>query len=100
MNFPYLEELSFLVVLAFPKASKSGLVAKIFYSMETSSILLPPAAAPEMKDIIFLQASVFPAPDSPEIRIAEGLPYLNIFSKAFYAILNTWGASVYFLMYF
>jgi len=42
-----------------------------------------------MKDIIFLHASVLPAPDSPEIKIAENFPYLNIFSIALKAILNT-----------
>ena len=66
MNFPKREELSFLTVLAFPHASRTGLVWTILSSREASpSFLLPEEQMVAKYEMTFLVFSVFPAPDSP-----------------------------------
>ena len=62
MNFPNREELSFLMVLAFPNASKIGLASKICCSIQEC---FPLIAAKYCKMSFVL--SVLPAPDSPEM---------------------------------
>ena len=70
MNLPNLEELSFLAVLAFPKASNNGLESNIYSSMHNSFfIFLFFYTLARYFKIIFVD-SVFPDPDSPEITIA------------------------------
>lgn len=74
MYFPNREELSFLVVLAFPNASMMGFVANICSSVW----LIPPGVVPTFRLfgffgsstvakylIMYLALTVFPAPDSP-----------------------------------
>ncbi|KAH3684685.1 hypothetical protein WICPIJ_004350 [Wickerhamomyces pijperi] len=66
--FPCLDELLFLSVLAHPKDSKSGFVASTMSLMYW--ICPEDCSDPETEEIycmILLAASVFPAPDSPEI---------------------------------
>ena len=64
-NFPKREELLFRTVLAFPKASSTGLLSRI-------CCWILPAPPPCDRCIRYcrtiLVASVFPAPDSPLIR--------------------------------
>ncbi|KAH3682258.1 hypothetical protein WICPIJ_006768 [Wickerhamomyces pijperi] len=72
---PKREELSFLVVLALPKASMIGLVAKICFSVSDISILVswPPREFSEVVNssteakylMMYLADTVLPAPDSP-----------------------------------
>src|SRR5271154_2887964 len=72
--FPNREELSFLVVFAFPNASMMGFVAKICSSVW----LIPPGVVPTFRRfgffgsstvakylIMYFALTVFPAPDSP-----------------------------------
>jgi hypothetical protein len=76
---PNLEELSFLIVLAFPNASRIGLHLIIIYSTltfspeldeetEISFLFILEIAVKNFK--AYLAFSVFPAPLSPEITIA------------------------------
>ena len=62
--FPKREELSFRFVLAFPKASKTGLLP-INLTLTASTFFLCLVAA-AMNSKIFFDASVFPDPDSPK----------------------------------
>eukprot|EP00732_Lithocolla_globosa_P000284 Lithocolla_globosa_v1_NODE_73_length_6890_cov_29.271982.p3 type:complete len:103 gc:universal NODE_73_length_6890_cov_29.271982:2219-1911(-) len=68
VNFPKREELLFLRVLAFPKASKMGLACKIFSSRFRSEEPSP-TSSPRLTAVKYLikclQVSVLPAPDSP-----------------------------------
>ena len=63
MNFPNLEELSFLVVFAFPMASIIGEEESTFFSTWVS-VEEPPTVAKYR--IAYFAETVFPAPDSPE----------------------------------
>jgi hypothetical protein len=75
MNFPNLELLSFLTVLALPQASSTGLVWTILSSSEASpSLRLPDAPMVAKYAMTFFVFSVLPAPDSPVIRIDWFLP--------------------------
>ena len=67
INFPNLEELSFLAVLAFPKDSKIGFVWTIWSSKDTflEAFFSPLAPTSAKYEITFLVFSVLPAPDSP-----------------------------------
>ena len=68
---PNLDELSFLTVFEFPKASSTGLHAKIFSPTSPTSEPPPPYFPRSVKKFIATFAdSVLPAPDSPEITIA------------------------------
>lgn len=63
INFPNRLELSFLVVLAFPKASKTGFESKsLFLTLSISPFF---SVTSEIYCNTFLDASVFPEPDSP-----------------------------------
>uniref|UniRef100_A0A224XXU1 Putative secreted protein n=1 Tax=Panstrongylus lignarius TaxID=156445 RepID=A0A224XXU1_9HEMI len=67
MYFPNLLELSFLVVFAFPNASKTG--------FDCNNLSFTVCTCPLLSDTVaiysntFLLASVLPEPDSPEIRM-------------------------------
>ena len=75
MNFPNLDELSFLTVLALPHASRTGFVWTILSSREASpSFLLPEEQMVAKYEMTFLVFSVFPAPDSPVIRMDWFIP--------------------------
>jgi len=77
MNFPNLEELSFLTVLALPQASSTGLVWTILASREASpSFLLSEEQMVAKYEMTYLVFSVFTAPDSPVIRMDWLLPVL------------------------
>lgn len=64
--FPNLDELLFRNVFAFPKDSRSGLVASTMSFISWMDELLPPETF-AMYCIMRFAASVFPAPDSPEM---------------------------------
>ncbi|KAH3664626.1 hypothetical protein OGATHE_003441 [Ogataea polymorpha] len=66
---PNLDELSFLVVLALPKASMMGFVAKICFSVSDMSWLLWSESTDAKYRMMYLADTVFPAPDSPETTI-------------------------------
>ena len=66
MYFPNRELLSFLMVLAFPNASKMGLDPN--NSPATLPTAPPALLTAAMYSITFLLASVFPAPLSPLIK--------------------------------
>ena len=67
MYFPNLEELSLRLVLALPKASRTGLdLSSLSFTMSTLAFFLVVAA---MNCNTFFDASVLPAPDSPEISL-------------------------------
>jgi len=70
-NLPNRDELSFLVVLAFPKASSTGLESRM---TSLTRCELPPAAAPARISSALVRkrstcfvASVLPAPLSPQM---------------------------------
>ena len=71
MNLPNLEELSFLIVFAFPYASIAGLAATIWSSSDPppfkADVSLDVAATIAKNWITLLVLTVLPAPDSPEI---------------------------------
>lgn len=64
--FPNRDELLFLNVFAFPKDSSSGFVARTMSLVCCMDESLPPDTL-AMYCIIRFAASVFPAPDSPEM---------------------------------
>lgn len=64
--FPNRDELLFLSVFAFPKDSSKGLVASTMSLISWIDELLPPETL-AMYCISRFAASVFPAPDSPEM---------------------------------
>ena len=67
MYLPKREELSLRFVLAFPNASRTGLLP-INLTLTASTFFLWPVAA-AMNSKIFLDASVFPDPDSPKLQL-------------------------------
>ena len=78
MNFPNLDELSFLTVLALPQASRTGLVWTILSSRPGSPSFLFPVAPMDAKyEMTFLVFSVFPAPDSP-LKIVDIIQLSNV----------------------
>ena len=80
MNFPNLLELSFLAVLAFPNASRSGLEAKTYYSTESALDFCPNYSAAKYLSIILVD-SVLPEPLSPEIIIEQILTLVLVVSS-------------------
>jgi hypothetical protein len=61
------DELSFLNVFAHPKLSSKGLVAKTISLIPSIPLPVSPPETAAIYCIILLAASVFPAPDSPEM---------------------------------
>jgi hypothetical protein len=61
------DELSFLSVFAHPKLSNRGLVAKTISLIPSIPLPVSPPDTAAMYCMILLAASVFPAPDSPEM---------------------------------
>ena len=89
--FPNLDELSFLVVFAFPIASMIGDDAKTRRSTFVSlfpSFVLPSLVPPTVAKyrIAYLALTVLPAPDSPETMIDWSCVYL----KRKFSIKSTW----------
>ena len=72
-NLPYRDELLFIDVFALPKASRIGLVARIFASSPPLPPPPPPSPLPDATYArycsTFLAVSDLPAPDSPLITI-------------------------------
>lgn len=84
----YRDELSFRMVLAFPKASKMGFASRICCSIHEC---LPLIAARYCR--INFVLSVFPAPDSPEITIHWSWRYRFICAYALSPIAKMCGGS-------
>ncbi|OMH83582.1 hypothetical protein AX774_g2910 [Zancudomyces culisetae] len=96
--FPNLDELSFLVVLAFPNDSNIGFVANIICSVLLISLpdplTSPPSSCAVAKYlIIYFALTVFPAPDSPDTIIVWFFSSLTIPWYAFSAIANKCGSN-------
>ena len=69
MNLPKRLELSLRTVLAFPSVSRTGFVDRRRSSTPASPLVPPPAQSLSIFRHCFV-VSVFPAPDSPLMRIA------------------------------
>ena len=76
MNFPNRDELSFLIVVAFPKASNKGLLSKIRCTIvEVEVVVVGSRAGADDSEIVakcckhILTVSVLPAPDSPDTKM-------------------------------